>query len=96
MPCEVRLYDRLFRVPNPDDVDAGAGETFIDHLNPDSLVLMRDAVVEPSVREDPAGTRYQFERTGYFASDPEESTAERPVFNRIVTMRDTWAKISRG
>jgi glutaminyl-tRNA synthetase len=56
--------------------------------------VVEGAFVEPSVAEDPPGTRYQFERTGYFASDPEDSGAERPVFNRIVTMRDTWAKIS--
>ncbi|HSM09593.1 MAG TPA: glutamine--tRNA ligase/YqeY domain fusion protein [Gemmatimonadota bacterium] len=94
LPCEVRLYDRLFRVANPDDVDEAAGETFLDHLNPESLVVVDGAFVEPSVADDPPGTRYQFERTGYFASDPEDSSSERLVFNRIVTMRDTWAKIS--
>jgi len=96
LPCEVRLYDRLFRVANPDDVDEEAGETFLDHLNPESLVRIERAWVEPSVQDDPPGTRYQFERTGYFATDPDESAADRLVFNRIVTMRDTWAKISGG
>jgi glutaminyl-tRNA synthetase len=96
LPCEVRLYDRLFRVANPDDVDEDAGETFLDHLNPESRVVVEGAFVEPAVGEDPPGTRYQFERTGYFASDPEDSGPERLVFNRIVTMRDTWAKISGG
>jgi glutaminyl-tRNA synthetase len=96
LPCEVRLYDRLFDVADPDDVDEEADESFVDHLNPESLVVVEGAFVEPSVGEDPPGTRYQFERTGYFASDPEDSGAGRLVFNRIVTMRDAWAKISGG
>ena len=96
LPCEVRLYDRPFMVANPDDVDEAAGETFLDHLNPESLVVVEGAFVEPSVAEDPPGTRYQFERTGYFASDPADSGAERLVFNRIVAMRDTWTKMTGG
>ena len=87
--CEVRLYDRLFTVPDP---DAGEGD-FKDYLNPDSLVVLRDAVVEPSVRGDAPGSHYQFERLGYFCSDRVESTADALVFNRTVTLRDTWAKI---
>jgi glutaminyl-tRNA synthetase len=94
LPCEVRLYDRLFRVPDPDAVDEEAGESFVDHLNPDSLTVVRGARVEPAVGDDPPGARYQFERTGYFASDPIDSSPEHPVFNRIVTMRDSWAKRS--
>jgi glutaminyl-tRNA synthetase len=90
----VRLYDRLFRVPDPDAVDEEAGESFVDHLNPDSLTVVRGARVEPAVGDDPPGARYQFERTGYFASDPIDSSPEHPVFNRIVTMRDSWAKRS--
>jgi glutaminyl-tRNA synthetase len=98
VPCEVRLYDRLFSVPDPeadDDVD------FRTHLNADSLVVVPDALVEPSVLADvrsagAAVLRYQFERLGYFATDAVDSRAERPVFNRIVTLRDTWAKVAPG
>ena len=87
--CELRLYDRLFTVPDPEDVPEG--EDFIDHLNPKSLEV-RKGVVEPFVADAPAGTRYQFERLGYFISDAEDSTSDAPVFNRTVTLRDTWAK----
>jgi glutaminyl-tRNA synthetase len=90
LDCDVRLYDRLFAIPNPDDV--GEGKDFLAALNPGSLVVIRDAKIEPSVAGDPVGSRYQFERTGYFISD-EDSTPERLVFNRTVTLRDTWAKV---
>ena len=86
--CEVRLYDRLFSVPDP---DAAEGD-FKDHLNPASLVVVPDAVVEPSVRGDAPGSRYQFERVGYFCSDLVDSTADALVFNRTVTLRDAWAR----
>ena len=91
VPCQVRLYDRLFRVPNP---VAAAGEDgdFRDFLNRESLDVRSEAVVEPSVADDPPETRYQFERVGYFWRDPKDSTAERPVFNRIVQLRDPWAR----
>ncbi len=88
--CEVRLYDRLFSQPDPDDVPDG--QDFLASLNPHSLQVLPDAKIEPSVLNDPIGSRYQFERTGYFMSDVEDSTAEKLVFNRIVTMRDGWAK----
>ena len=89
IPVEVRLYDRLFRTPDPE-----AGEDdFMAHINPDSLVTLRDAMIEPSVAGDMDAQRYQFEREGYFWRDPEDSTSERLVFNRIVPLRDTWAKI---
>ena len=91
--CEVRLYDRLFSVPDP---DAGGENTdFTDALNPESLIVVTGARVEPSVLSDPAASRYQFERTGYFVQDPIDSTADRPVFNRTVTLRDSWAKASK-
>lgn len=90
--CEVRLYDRLFTVPDP---DAAEGD-FKEHLNPASLVVVRDAVIEPSVRNDAPGSRYQFERIGYFCSDRVESTAGALVFNRTVTLRDTWAKAAQA
>ncbi len=89
VPAEVRLYDRLFSVPDPDDVPEG--RTFLDHLNPDSLTVAAGAVVEPSLAAARPGDRFQFERLGYFVVD-EDSTGERLVFNRIVTLRDTWAK----
>jgi glutaminyl-tRNA synthetase len=95
--CELRLYDKLFTIPDPDAVEEG--KDFLSALNPESLVVIRGAKVEPSVLSDPLGSRYQFERTGYFISDPADS---RPgegagkgalVFNRTVTLRDSWAKI---
>ena len=92
--CEVRLYDRLFRVPDPSAAADEAGVDFIDFLNPDSLITRSDARIEPSVAEDPPGTRYQFERTGYFVSDPLDSAPGALVYNRTVTLRDTWAKLS--
>ena len=88
--CEVRLYDKLFTVADPDSGEAD----FTTHLNPESLITVANAKVEPSVLADPAGSRYQFERTGYFVKDT-DSTAGRPVFNRTVTLRDSWAKVNR-
>ena len=90
--AEARLYDHLFVKPNPDDVEPG--QSFLDNLNPDSL-RVTGCRVEPGVLGAPPGARYQFERLGYFCVDP-DSTAERPVFNRTVTLRDTWAKIQRS
>ncbi len=87
LPCEVRLYDRMFSVPDP---DAREGD-FKDYLNPESLVMLTGARIEPSVGDDPAGTHYQFERIGYFCSDVVESRPGALVFNRTVTLRDTWA-----
>lgn len=92
--AEVRLYDRLFTVPNPDD--QREGEDFTSSLNPDSLVTLNDSRIEPSVADEAAGSRYQFERQGYFCSDVEDSSSDHLVFNRTVTLRDTWAKIAAG
>ncbi|HEX2205292.1 MAG TPA: glutamine--tRNA ligase/YqeY domain fusion protein [Longimicrobium sp.] len=91
LPCEVRLYDRLFTVPDP---EVGEGD-FKDYLNPESLVVVQGARIEPGVRSDPAGSRYQFERLGYFCSDPVDSKPDALVFNRTVTLRDTWAKAAQ-
>lgn len=85
-PARFRLYDRLFTDPAPDALD-----DFLSALNPASLVET-EGVVEPGVAGDPADARYQFERTGYFWQDPEESTPDALVFNRIVALRDSWAK----
>ena len=90
LPCELRLYDRLFTVADPDGVPEG--EDFTSVLNPDSLVVVREARIEPGVGADPPGTRYQFERTGYFISDVEDSRPDALVFNRTVTLRDSWSK----
>jgi glutaminyl-tRNA synthetase len=95
VPCEVRLYDRLVAQPDPDDVPDD--QDFLSALNPQSLVRETGAVVEPSVAADAADTRYQFERVGYFWRDPEDSRPEALVFNRIVGLRDSWAKeVKRG
>ena len=91
LECELRLYDRLFAVPDPDALAEGGD--FIAALNPASLVTVRGAKVEPSVATDPPGSRYQFERTGYFISDPVDSRSGALAFNRTVALRDSWAKV---
>jgi glutaminyl-tRNA synthetase len=91
LKAEVRLYDRLFTQPDPDAVPDD--QDFTASLNPESLVVIPDARIEPSVALDPAGTRYQFERLGYFISDAIDSKPGALVFNRTVQLRDTWAKI---
>jgi glutaminyl-tRNA synthetase len=88
VPCEVRLYDRLFRVADP---EADPEVDFRTQLNPDSLVVVQ-GLAEPAVGEAGAGARFQFERLGYFAADPLDSAPGRPVFNRVVTLRDSWAR----
>jgi glutaminyl-tRNA synthetase len=88
LEVEVRLYDRLFKSELPDTVD------YLSDLNPVSLDVLTGARVEPSVLNAPPGTRYQFERLGYFCVDP-DSAPDRMVFNRTVTLKDTWARIER-
>ena len=90
--AEIRLYDHLFVKPDPDDVEPG--DTYLGNLNPDSLTVMH-AFVEPSVADSAPGTRYQFERLGYFCVD-RDSEPGKPVFNRTVTLRDSWAKIEKA
>ena len=87
--AEVRLYDRLFTRPAPDVVG-----DYKDYLNPESLLTLTQCVIEPSVRDMRPGDRFQFEREGYFCLD-QEADAEHPVFNRTVTLRDSWAKIEQ-
>jgi len=89
---EVRLYDRLFSVENPTDVDDGVD--WLDNLNPDSLKVLSTCYAEPSVARLATGTTCQFERLGYFCADP-DSTDAKPVFNRTVTLRDVWAKLQK-
>ena len=93
LPVEVRLYDRLFSVENPES--AGEGKTFLDYLNPSSLEVLAGAQAEPSLAAAGAGTRVQFERLGYFCVDP-DSTPGALVFNRTVSLRDAWVKIQKG
>ncbi|NPV26744.1 MAG: glutamine--tRNA ligase/YqeY domain fusion protein [Firmicutes bacterium] len=90
--AEVRLYDHLFLVENPDDDQDGAD--FKAKINPHSLVTLTDCLVEPSLAGAAPGSRYQFLRQGYFCVDP-DSTEEKLVFNRIVPLRDSWAKIQK-
>jgi len=86
--AEVRIYDRLFN-----DEDPANTENFLEHLNPASLEVIKAAKIEPSLANAPVGGRYQFERLGYFTVDA-DSTPGVPVFNRTVSLRDTWAKIA--
>ncbi|MCP5144284.1 MAG: glutamine--tRNA ligase/YqeY domain fusion protein [Gammaproteobacteria bacterium] len=87
--AEVRLYDRLFNVPDP-----GVEEDFLRHINPASKEVLGNCVVEPSLAAAAPEARFQFERLGYFCADRHDHSAAKPVFNRTVTLRDTWAKIS--
>ncbi len=92
LEAEVRLYDRLFNVPEPDDVPGDSD--FKENLNPESLEVIT-GLLEPSVKDAQPGERFQFERTGYFCIDP-DSKPDKLVFNRTVTLRDSWAKIQKG
>lgn len=90
LDAEVRMYDRLFTVPNPGKAEEG--KSFLDYLNPESLKVLFGCKVERSLANSKPGDRYQFERKGFFCVDP-DSTAEHLVFNLTVPLRDTWAKI---
>ena len=92
LPAEVRLYDKLFSVANPND--ASDGLDLADRINPDSLQVISDAMVEPSLQGAGPGERYQFERLGYFVVDPDAGD-RRLVFNRSVTLRDQWARMQK-
>jgi glutaminyl-tRNA synthetase len=89
--AEVRLYDRLFSVENPGSDDGD----FLTQLNPVSLEVLTGCKVEPSLAAAPAGSRFQFERLGYFAVDA-DSRPGAPVFNRTVTLKDSWAKVEKS
>jgi glutaminyl-tRNA synthetase len=88
--AEVRLYDRLFTVDNP------SGDDWKDALNPQSLEVLRECQLEPSLAAAVPGSRYQFERHGYFCADSVDSKSGQPVFNRTVGLRDTWARIEKA
>jgi glutaminyl-tRNA synthetase len=93
VPAKVRLYDALFTKRNPDDVEEG--HDYKESINPASLEIINDAFLEPSLAQAVPGSRFQFERLGYFFADPKDSKPGAPVFNRTVTLKDTWAKIEQ-
>jgi len=88
--AEVRLYDRLFSDPNPDKT-----ENISDSLNPDSLMVLNQCYLESSLADAKVGETFQFEREGYFCLDAKQHDKKSPVFNRSITLRDTWAKIEK-
>ena len=88
--AEIRLFDRLFTRESLDDIEEG--KTFKDYLNPDSLKVVK-GYIEPSLQGVSVGSKYQFERIGYFCAD-KESTPDKMVFNRTVTLKDSWAKLA--
>jgi glutaminyl-tRNA synthetase len=92
--AQVRLYDHLFAKENPNDVEEG--QDFTAHLNPNSLEILDGCKLEPSLGKAAPASRCQFERLGYFCVDSKDSTPQSPVFNRTVTLRDTWAKILKA
>ena len=94
VPAEVRLYDRLFKVEKP--LEAPPGGTWLDNLNPDALKVLNPCYLEPSLADMAPGDSCQFERLGYFCADREDHAPDAPVFNRTVTLRDTWARMQKG
>jgi glutaminyl-tRNA synthetase len=90
--AEVRIYENLFTKENPSELEEG--EDFTANLNPNSLEAIADAKLEPSLANAAVGGRFQFERLGYFCADP-DSKVGRPVFNRTVALKDTWAKVEK-
>jgi len=92
LDAEVRLYDHLFTMENPEDVEEG--QDFTANLNPDSLKVLPNCKVEPYLKNAKALDRFQFERIGYFCTDA-DTTEEKPVFNKTVGLRDTWAKVQK-
>ncbi len=91
--AEVRLYDHLFAAEHPEDVPEGTD--FMTNLNPRSLEVVPDAALEPMLGTAAAGSRWQFERHGYFCADEKDSRPGRPIFNRAVSLKDTWAKVEK-
>jgi len=93
-PVQVRLYDRLFKTSNPDEVEPG--EDFKSNVNPDSLEILEESFVENSLAQATPGITYQFERQGYFCVDPLPAEDGRLVFNRTIALRDSWAKYEKS
>ena len=94
LEAEVRLYDHLFSKEDPDDVPDGAD--WLTNVNPKSLEVLKDCRLEPILASAKPGERYQFERLGYFCVDSVDSTKRKPVFNRTVTLRDSWANLQKA
>lgn len=92
VPIDLRLYDRLFTLPDMSELEEG--KSYKDYLNPDSLVVNNRCLAEPILKDAKPGERYQLLRVGYFCAD-QDSRPEKPVFNRIVTLKDSWAKLSK-
>jgi glutaminyl-tRNA synthetase len=92
LEAEIRLYDKLFTKPNPDEVAEGA--SFTDNLNPASLTVLNSGKLEQSLKSCQPGDRFQFMRNGYFCVDPDSAT-EKLVFNQTVGLKDTWAKMQK-
>jgi glutaminyl-tRNA synthetase len=90
--AEVRIYENLFSKENPGELDEGGD--FTANLNPQSLEVIAQAKLEPSLANAAAGNRFQFERLGYFSVDP-DSAMGKPVFNRTVALKDTWGKVEK-
>ena len=93
IPVEVRLYEHLFLKENPEEVEEG--QDFTANINPNSLKIIKTALAEPGLKEAKPGQRFQFLRQGYFCADLKDHSAEHPVFNRTVTLRDSWARIEK-
>ncbi|MDA3955874.1 MAG: glutamine--tRNA ligase, partial [Oceanispirochaeta sp.] len=89
--AEVRMYDNLFTLENMDDMEEG--KDYKDYINPDSLIVKTDCIIEPSLALVQPGKIFQFLRQGYFNADIKDHSAEHPVFNRTVALKDSWAKI---
>ncbi len=93
LDAEIRVYDRLFTIPNPGKPEEG--KTYLDYINPASMQVLSHCKLEPSLAGAAPETSYQFERKGYFCVDL-DSTSDKPVFNQTITLRDTWAKINKA
>src|SRR5690606_3878006 len=94
LDAEVRLYDRLFTVEDPVGEEVEGQKTFLDFVNPASKELRRGVKIEAGLAELPPGTPVQFERVGYFVTDEKDHAPSHPVFNRTITLKDSWAKIA--
>ncbi|HEY1629309.1 MAG TPA: glutamine--tRNA ligase/YqeY domain fusion protein [Tepidisphaeraceae bacterium] len=94
LSATVRLYDHLFKVPDPEDVPEG--KSYLENLNPNSLLTLTDAKLEPRLKSARPDEKFQFERHGYFVADLLDSKPDAPIFNRSVSLRDSWAKVEKG
>ena len=93
--AEVRRYDSLFSVEHPLEGDGEEGKSFLDHVNPKALEVLRGCKLEPAAAKLETGASLQFERLGYFCVDPDAGPAGEQVFNRTISLRDSWAKLEK-